>query len=696
MNSVAMNTIETTPLKVVFVEDSEVDVELTVIELERDNFDVSWDRVETESDLRAVLQSSMPEIVISDYSMPNFDGITSLRVVQEIDPYLPFIFLSGTIGEERAIESIREGATDYVLKNNMRRLCTAVRRALSDTEERARARAAEEARNRLAAILEATSDCVAMCNPDGGLIYLNGAGQVLTGITEKKMCGMNISSLHPDNSKNLIMAEGWRSAIRTGLWHGETKLLTVDGDEVPMSQVIIAHRDSNGDVEYVSTIARDIRERKAYEDRIVYLANYDALTELPNRSLLQDRTVQAMSYGRHSDRTLALLVINIDRFKLVNDGYGQSTGDKLLKLMGERLLSSVREGDTVARLGADSFAILATDLAHPDDTLTVVRKIQSITRKPFVLDAREVRLTVSIGASIHPRDGSDFETMLRNADAAMHQVKLNGEDSFRFYDVNMTSDAADRVDLESDLRAALDRDEIHLHYQPQVLLSSRRIVGVEALMRWSHPQRGSVPPDVFIPIAEHSDFIHTLSDWAVTKACRQLKQWNDKGFALRMSVNISARRFRSSEFPGVLKHTIGKTGVRAADLELELTESVLVDDQVETKRTMDDLKKLGVKVAVDDFGTGYSSLSYLSRLPIDCLKIDRTFLQRIPGERQDTAIVQAIISLAASLELDVIAEGIESEQQLEFLRDHRCAEGQGYFFSKPVPPSEVEILLQKQ
>jgi diguanylate cyclase (GGDEF)-like protein len=380
----------------------------------------------------------------------------------------------------------------------------------------------------------------------------------------------------------------------------------------------------------------------------------------------------------------------------VNDGYGQSAGDELLRLVGDRLLGTVREGDTVARLGADSFAILATDLAHPDDTLTVARKIQAVMRKPFVLNAREVRLTVSIGASIYPRDGTDCETMLRNADAAMHQVKSEGQDGFRFYAANMTSDAADRVDLETDLRAALDRNELHLHYQPQVLLASGRVVGVEALMRWTHPKRGQVPPGVFIPVAEHSDFIHTLGEWAFSEACRQLKQWRDRGFALRMAVNVSARQFRSASFTDILKRAIEKTGVEPGDIALELTESVLVDDPMEAKQTLDGLKELGVRVAVDDFGTGYSSLNYLSRLPIDCLKIDRTFLQRIPGERQDTAIVQAIISLAASLELDVIAEGIETEQQLAFLREHQCAEGQGYYFAKPAPPSEVESFLRGQ
>lgn len=681
------------PLHVLFIEDSPVDVELTVIELERDEFRVSWSRVETESDLRDCLQSETPDIVISDYTMPRFDGIRALQVVRELAPHVPFIFLSGTIGEERAIESIREGATDYVLKGNMRRLPIAVRRALSDAEEQARSRAAEEARERLAAILEATSDCVAMFEPAGDLIYLNSAGRELTGLADRDLGRVNVFSMHPESSRKVIEEQGWPAAKEQGLWHGETTLLAADA-EVPMSQVIIAHRGSDGEIEYLSTIARDIRERKAYEDRIAYLANYDALTALPNRSLLNDRTDQAMAYKRHGRRSLALLVIDIDRFKLVNDGYGQNVGDELLRMVGDRLCSAVREGDTVARLSADTFAILATDLAHPDDALTIARKVQAMSGKPFNLGAREVRLTVSMGASVFPRDGDDFDTLLRNADSAMHRVKSEGQDGFQFYAADMTSDAADRVDMESDLRAALDRGELAMHYQPQVSLEMGRIVGVEALMRWNHPQRGWVSPGVFIPIAEHSDLIHSLGEWAFLEACRQLEQWGMDADGLRMAVNVSARQFRSPDFTRAVAHAIEVSGVDPTRLALELTESVLVDDQRETARTLDSLKTVGVKVAVDDFGTGYSSLSYLSRLPIDCLKIDRAFLQRIPGERHDTAIVQAIISLADSMELDVIAEGIETEAQLSFLRDHGCREGQGFLFGRPVPADEIEHLLR--
>lgn len=683
--------MDKTSLQVLFVEDSTDDVELAIAELHSDGFEVSWNRVDTEADLRQALENANPEVIVSDYSMPGFDGATVLRIVREMRPEVPFIFLSGTIGEERAIESVREGATDYVLKSNIRRFPFCIRRALSESEERARTRAAEQARERLAAILEATSDCVAICNPDGSLIYLNSAGQKITGLQEYDLAATHIASIHSPESWNTITEHAWPAAIAEGLWHGETALLAVDGAEIPVSQLIITHRDSSGDIEYVSTVARDIRERKAYEKRIAYLANYDALTELPNRSLLRDRIQQAIAYRRSTDRTLALLIIDVDRFNLVNSGYGQGTGDELLRMVGERLLNTVRDGDTVARLDSDSFAVLATGLAHPDDTLTVARKIQAAIRDPFALEAREFRITVGIGASVFPRDGEDFEALYQNASAAMHRVKSKGQDGVQFYAENMTRDAADRVELENQLRTAADRGQLELHYQPQVLLDSGRTVGVEALMRWRHPERGWISPDVFIPVAEHSASIHSLGEWALLVACRQLKQWQDLGADLTMGVNVSAYQFREPGFAGIVDRAIRESGVDPTRLVLELTESVLVEDPEGTTLTLERLSKVGVKTAVDDFGTGYSSLSYLSQLPIDFLKIDRAFLRRIPGTRNDMAIVQAVISLAHSLDLDVIAEGVETRDQLQFLQDHGCRMAQGFYFAEPVPPEEIDL-----
>ncbi len=531
--------------------------------LEQGGFDVSWQRVQAEGDLKQALQSSRPQAVLSDFSMPGFDGIQALRVVREMSPGVPFIFVSGTIGEERAIEAIRFGATDYVLKNNLQRLGTAVRRALSESAERERIRVTEEERGRLVQILEATSDYVGMSDPDGRIIYLNAAGRKLIGAPKSGGIDKQIDGIYPQWARDLIGQEGRPTAARDGVWHGETAILDADGAEIPVSEVTIAHNGPDGAIRFFSTIARDMRERKAYEARLQRYANYDSLTNLPNRTLLGDRTLQAIAHARRGGRPAALLVLNLDRFKLVNESYGHGAGDALLKMVADRLRGVVREGDTVARLGADTFAVLATDLARPDDVLAVVRKIQEAMRPSFGLEKRDLHMTVSLGASTYPRDGEEFDILVRNAEAAMHRVKAAGRNGFQFYAAAMTRQATDRVELENELRLALGRNELEVHYQPQLALSDGRIVGVEALIRWQHRERGWIPPVQFIPVAEDCDLIHPLGEFALVEGCRQVGVWDKAGLAeLRLAVNVSAQQFRSSGFVETVTRAL-----RATDLE---------------------------------------------------------------------------------------------------------------------------------
>jgi diguanylate cyclase (GGDEF)-like protein/PAS domain S-box-containing protein len=686
--------MDRTPIQVLFIEDSEVDVELALRSLDQGGFEVSWDRVDAEEDLKRALGSSKPHAILSDFSMPRFDGVDALRLAKELAPGVPFIFLSGTIGEERAIEAIRLGATDYVLKNNMRRLGMVVRRALSEAAERRRILIAEEERARLVQILEATSDYVCMTDPAGMITYLNAAGRKLIGAPEPGGAGRSAGEIYPAWARELIEREGKSVASREGVWAGETAILAADGTEIPVSQVIIAHRAPGGDIRFFSTIARDMRERKAYEARLQYLANYDPLTGLPNRDLLGDRTLQAVAHARRAGRPAALLVLNLDRFKLVNESYSHGAGDTLLRMVADRLRSAVREGDTVARLGADAFAVLATDLARPDDVVPVARKIREAMHAPFWIEGRDLHVTLSIGASVYPRDGEEFDILLRNADAAMHRVKTDGRNGFQFYAAAMTRQATDRIELENELRLALEKNQLEMHYQPQVVLATGRIVGVEALMRWRHEGRGWIPPMQFVPVAEDSDLIHPLGQFAIIQSCRQVKAWDQAGHArLRLAVNVSAGQFRSPGFVESVERAVRSAEFEPGRLELELTEGVLVENRKEATDILNRLKVLGVQIAVDDFGTGYSSLSYLSRLPIDCLKIDRSFVNRVHQPGHDAAIAQAVISLSHSLGLRVIAEGVETGEQLAFLRSHGCEQGQGYFFSAAVPPEAMVSFL---
>jgi diguanylate cyclase (GGDEF)-like protein/PAS domain S-box-containing protein len=674
------------PVDLLFVEDSEDDVVLAVHAIQREGFAASWRRVDQEGDMRRELSERLPQAILSDFSMPRFDGVVALRLARELAPAVPFIFVSGTIGEERAIEAIRLGATDYVLKNNMRRLGTVVRRALAEAQERERVRAAEEERARLVEILEATSDHVGVSDPEGRMLYLNRAGRRMMGLGESGPLELRVSDVYP------TWAQGARG---DGIWEGESALVGANGEEIPVSQVLITHRDAKGDVRFYSVIARDIRERKTYEARIQHLANYDALTDMPNRALLADRTAQAIAHARRFERSVALISLDLDRFKLVNDSAGHGAGDELLRAVGERIRAAVREGDTVARLGADAFAVLAADLARSDDVLAVVRKIQDALRPSFRVGNADLHLTASIGASVSPKDGSEFDLLLRNADAAVHRVKAEGRNSFQFYATEMTREAADRVDLEAELRRALEQRELEMHFQPQVELADDRVVGLEALMRWRHPERGWVSPAIFMPIAEDSDLIVELGAFALTESARQAAQWQAVGGSRpRLAVNVSARQFRSAGFVEVVRRVLHASGLDPRRLEIELTEGVLVEKQEQAIGVLKQLKALGVHVAVDDFGTGYSSLSYLSWLPIDCLKIDRSFVHRIAEHGRDSAIAQAIVSLGHSLSLRVLAEGVETAEQAEFLRAQGCDEAQGFLFSRPVRGDAVAALLQ--
>ena len=682
-------------VRVLFVEDSELDVELALRALRREGLQVVACRVESEGGMRDALASFHADLILSDFSMPNFDGMKALLLAKEAAPGTPFIFVSGTIGEERAIEAIRTGATDYVLKDNTRRLGSSVKRALAEAHDRDRARKGEEERARLVEILEATSDYVAMTDPDGRVTYLNAAWRSLAGVAPNQAIEKPLIDFHPAETKEMLRDVALPATLREGVWSGETSVLGADGTPIPVSQVIVGHRDASGRLRFRSTIARDIRDRKAYEARIQHLANYDALTGLPNRSLLGDRAAQAIAHAKRAGHTCGLVVLNIDRFKLLNDSYGHATGDFLLQRLAERVSGLMREVDTVARLGADVFAVLVVDLARPDDILVSARKIHECTAVPFEIEGRDVHVTLSIGASTYPRDGEDFELLLRNADAAMHGVKQSGGNRIQFYAATMTRQATERIELEAALRLAVQQERLELHYQPQVDIATGRIVGIEALMRWKISEDRYLSPALFVPVAEESGLIEPLGLWALMAAAKQLSLLRRAGHSVRMAVNVSARQFRSERFPEAVAEVLQACSLDAGSLELELTESVLIEDRRKAIAILERLKDLGVQIAVDDFGTGYSSLSYLSGLPVDCLKIDRAFVvQTIAGGR-DAAIAQAIISLGHALGLRVLAEGVETLGQLLFLHEHRCDECQGYLFARPLTAEALAQMLAR-
>ena len=435
-------------------------------------------------------------------------------------------------------------------------------------------------------------------------------------------------------------------------------------------------------------------ERKHYQQQIEHQANYDALTGLPNRSLLYDRLKQAV-YAQRMVRAVAVVFIDLDHFKFVNDSLGHSTGDKLLKDMGERLRLVLRDGDTVARLGGDEFVLILNDQTRDDVIFRAMQRINAKLSEPFVIDGKELYVTCSAGISLYPQDGTDVETLLKNADAAMYRAKEHGRNNFQFYTAEMNSKVNERLALENSLRRALERKEFVLHYQSKVDLKTGAIVGAEALLRWNHPERGLMLPDLFVPLAEETGLIVPIGEWVLREACTQNQAWRSEGLPpITVSVNVSARQFRQHILVDAVSRILAETGLDPLYLEMELTESMIMHNADAVIAILRQLTALGVQLSVDDFGTGYSSLSYLKNLPIDTLKIDQSFVRDIvAGTPDHRVLARAIISIGHSLDLKVVAEGVETEAQLEYLTRHGCDEVQGYYFSRPVPPEAFRKLL---
>jgi diguanylate cyclase (GGDEF)-like protein/PAS domain S-box-containing protein len=480
----------------------------------------------------------------------------------------------------------------------------------------------------------------------------------------------------------------------------------------PFQNVVYQRSDADGNLHTISISGRpifdeegrftgyrgtgtDITEQKQVENQIRHMAHHDALTGLPNRILLHDRIGQAIAQARRGGSVAAILVIDLDRFKNVNDSLGHQVGDGLLRSVAERLVGCVRGTDTVARMGGDEFVVVLVELRHAEDAGQVARKMLAALPRPINIDGHELRVTTSIGICAYPHDGEDAETLMRNADAAMYHAKETGRNNFQFFTRQMNIAANQRLLLEKDLRLALERKEFTLYYQPQLDLKTGDIVGFEALIRWPHVQRGMVVPMAFIPLAEETGLIGPIGEWALHRACTQARGWQALGYPqLQVSVNCSAQQFRLEGLVDMVARTLRETGLSASSLELELTESIIVEHTEHVMARFKALDEIGVKLSIDDFGTGYSSLGYLKRFPIHELKIDQSFVRDISSDPDDAAIVSAIIAMAHGLGLRVVAEGVETTEQLAFLRKLGCDRAQGYYFSRPLPAEEIEPFLR--
>jgi diguanylate cyclase (GGDEF)-like protein/PAS domain S-box-containing protein len=505
-------------------------------------------------------------------------------------------------------------------------------------------------------------------------------------------------NIHPADRQRV--ASGVDNAIKSGEenWGDEYRFRRRDGTYAFVYDRGRLIRDDSGKPVRMIGAMADVTARKEAEERLSYLAQFDTLTNLPNRHLFRDRLAQTLVQGHRGHGQVGVMFVDLDRFKNINDMLGHEAGDRLLVLAAASLNESVREGDTVARISGDEFAIVLANMAKAEDASIVAGKVINGFAHSFDVAGHKVYVTASIGISVYPNDGADAETLLKNSETAMHRAKEQGRNGYQFYLPAMNERAMHRLELETGLRVALERKEFLLHYQPKIDLASNSICGFEALLRWQHPERGLIPPVQFIPILEDTGLIVPVGEWVLLQACREIEAWRTQGIEPRpVAVNLSARQFQQKNLDEVIGRVLKDTGIDPAHLELELTESLLMHDAAEAARTLQNLKNYGVRLAVDDFGTGYSSLAYLRRFPIDALKVDRAFIRDLTTNAEDATITLAIINLAHSLKLGVVAEGVETSAQVTFLKENRCDEAQGFYFARPLGIEEcTKTLVEKR
>ncbi len=557
-----------------------------------------------------------------------------------------------------------------------------------------------ESEEKFRKISSSAQDAIVMMDSAGDISYWNPASERIFGYSNEEAVGKDLHVLIVPSAQQSAFKEGFERFKKTG--EGpvlgktlELSALRKNGAEFPV-EVSISAVPIKGRWHSIGII-RDITERKRYDETIVRMAYHDHLTGLPNRLLLNDRLEQALAMGRRHKSIVAVLFLDIDRFKVINDTLGHAVGDELIKAVAERLKKHLRGTDTVARLGGDEFTVLLQDVNGIDGATKVAENIFSIFKEPFNIKGHELFLTASIGISVYPDDGTDAETLLKNADIAMYLAKDEGRNAYRFYTTALNARTIERLELENRLRKAIERDELLLHYQPQIDIKTGEVTGIEALVRWHEPECGIThQPADFIPIAEETGLIVPIGDWVLRKACEENRKWQDKGLKpVRIAVNLSLRQFRQKDFVKTVARIIKDTALAPEYLELELTESIIMKDVESTIEVLRALKTMGISLSIDDFGTGYSSLAYLKRMPIDVLKIDISFVRDITTDPDDAAIAITIIRMAHSLKLEVVAEGVETMEQLEFLRTLQCDRLQGFLVSRPVPSVEAEGFLTK-
>ncbi|MEO8063465.1 MAG: EAL domain-containing protein [Pseudomonadota bacterium] len=626
--------------------------------------------------------------ILVDLFLPDASGMVTFERLYEAAPHVPIVLLCSSEHEPIARQAVQRGAQDYLLKSHLdsywlsKMVVTTIDRAIN-------AEALFVEQERAQVTLNSIGDAVMSCDVDGRVTYLNRVAELLTGWVNESAVGRDVDEVFH------VIETGTRAAVvnpmaiamlenKTVLLAPNSLLCRRDGVEAAIEDSAAPIHDRHGRVTGAVMVFHDVSATRALSLRISHHSQHDTLTDLPNRMLLDDRLLNAIQLAKRHGTTLAVMFLDLDRFKNVNDSLGHGVGDQLLRLVARTLLGCMRSSDTVSRQGGDEFVVLLSELTHGQDAAITAEKILLALSRPFSIDGRNLHVSASIGIGVFPGDGEDGETLMKHADIAMYHAKDCGRSNYQFFREDMNARALQRQAIEDGLRQALERNEFVLHYQPVVDLWSGAVTGVEALIRWQHPTRGLMLPALFVPIAEECGLIVAIGRWVLLEACRQNRLWQEAGLPqIRIAINVSAAELRHKDFVASVVSGLADSGLSPEYLDLELTETFLMQDSASTALVLRSLKDLGVHLTLDDFGTGYSSLSHLKGFPIDSLKIDQAFVGDLTSNPNDLSIVRAVIGLGFNLQIRVIAEGIETAAQFELLQHQHCPEGQGYFLGRP-------------
>lgn len=677
---------------------TDADLILKVLADARDGpFDMRW--VSKLSDGLEQLSKSGIDAILLKLSLAHGDGIEVFDKLFLAAPQIPILVLGVSDDEDVGRQAVQHGADDYLLKDyiNGYTLPQALRNAI---ERRAVENTLFMERDRAQVTLDSIGDAVLSTDILGNVTYLNLVAEKMTGWSRDEASGRPLAEVFHiiDGATRAVAQNPMELAIKENKAVALTAnclLIRRDGVECAIEDSASPIHDRTGQVVGAVIVFHDVSESRDMKVKMSHLAQHDSLTDLPNRTLLHDRITQAIALARRHGSQCAVLFLDVDRFKLINDSLGHTIGDQLLRSVAERLSACVRGTDTVSRPGGDEFVVLLSEIEHTRDAVVVADKMLASLASPHHIAQHDIHVTVSIGISVCPDDGLDAETLIKNADVALYHAKDNGRNNSQFFTQDMNVRAVAQRSLETGLRGALERGEFALQYQPKVNLATGAITGAEALLRWHHPVQGTIFPGLFVPIAEECRLIVPIGQWVLREACRQAQTWRDGGLTMdQMAVNISAIEFQAKGFLDNVKSILKETGFDPHCLELELTESVLMQNADATASLLNELKAMGVRLAIDDFGTGYSSLSYLSRFPIDTLKIDQSFVCKMTSDSGDATIVSTVINMGKSLNQRVVAEGVERAEQLVFLQARHCDEGQGFHFSKPLCAGAFATVLE--